>query len=360
MKTPVLIALAVVTAASVAGAAVLVRDRNPSHAAASGGTPVFPAVQGKPGDVAQLVVARADGGYTLTRKGDQWVLADRGDYPAKAELVTPAIQVLVDLRLMEQKTAREALLPRLQVEDPAKPGAKSTLVTLKTAQGQEIGKIILGKSRPDSLESPRAGIYVRKPGEQQAWLAEGDPRLKPAVSDWLDKNFLSVKLDRVREVATIAPDRARLVINRDKAEDKDFKIYNQPADTKVKNQGTLNDLGGVLDGIAMEDVQPATAIVFPASGANQAEFRTFDGLVVRVTMAEDKGATWGRFEVVTEPWRKTEGDKTVMVEPTDEVKKEAAGLNTRLRNYVFKLSDYTAKKLVVRLDDLTDKVEKKS
>lgn len=360
MKTPVLIALALVTAASVAGAAALVRDRSPARASATGGTPVFPAIQGKPGEVAQLVVARADGAYTLTRKGDQWVLADRADYPVKADQVAPAVQVLADLRLMEQKTAREPLFARLQVEDPAKPGAKSSLVTLKNGQGQEIGKIILGKSRPDSLENPRAGIYVRKPGDQQAWLAEGDPRLKPAVADWLDKNFLSLKLDRVREVATIAPDRARLVISRAKPEDKDFAIYNQPADTKVKAQGSVNDVAGVLDGISMEDVQAATAIVFPASGANQAEFRTFDGMVVRVTLAEDKGATWGRFEVVTEPWRKTEGDKTVMVEPTDDVKKEAQDLNNRLRNYVFKLNDYTAKKLVTRLGDLTEKDEKKS
>lgn len=360
MKTPVLIALAVVTAASVAGAAVLVRDRSPARSSAAGGTPAFPALAGKPGDVAQVVVARADGGYTLTRKGDQWVLADRADYPAKADQVSPAVAVLADLRLTEPKTQRAELLPRLEVDDPAKPGAKSTLVTLRNAQGQEVGKIILGKSRPDSLEHPRAGIYVRKPGEQQAWVAEGDPRVKAKATDWLDTNFLSLKVDRVREAATIAPDRSRLVINRAKPEDKDFAIYNQPADVKVKAQSGVNDVAGVLDGIAFEDVQAATAIVFPATGASQAEFRTFDGMVVRVTLGEDKGATWGRFEVVTEPWRKTEGDKTTMVEPTDEVKKEAQDLNNRLRNYVFKLNDYTVKKLLTRLGDLTEKDEKKS
>lgn len=360
MKTPVLVALAAVTVVAVGGAVALVRDRTPVEASTSGGTPVFPSIAGKPGEIAQVVVARADGGYTLTRKGDKWVLADRADYPVKADQAAKAMATLADLKFMEQKTARADLLSRLELEEPTAKDAKSTLVTLKNAQGAEIGRIILGKTRPDSLEFPRSGIYARKPGESQAWLAEGDPRIRPTVSDWLDRQILSIKTDRVREVATIAPDRARLVINRDKPEDKDFKIYNQPADTKVKNQGNLNDVPGAIDGLSMDDVQAATAVAFPASGASQAEFRTFDGLMVRLTLAEDKGATWARIEVTAEPWRKTEGDKTTMVEPTDEVKKEAADLNGRLRNYVFKLTDYTAKKLVSRLADLTDKDEKKS
>lgn len=360
MKTPILVVLAAVTAVAVAGAAYVLRDRTPAALAVAGGTPVFPAILGKPDAVAQIVVARADGGYTLALKGGQWVLTERGDYPVKAELAKQAATALADLKLMEAKTQRAELLPRLELEDPTKEGAKSTLVTLKNAQGVEIGRLILGKTRPDSLEHPRAGIYVRKPGEQQGWVAETDPRIKPAATDWIERQILSLKADRVREVATIAPDRARLVIARDKPEDKDFKIYNQPADTKVKNQGNVNDIAGVVDFLSIDDVQPATAIAFPASGASQAEFRTFDGLVVRMTLAEDKGASWARIEVVTEPWRKTEGDKTVMVDPTDEVKKEAAELNGRLRNYVFKLGEFAAKKLVSRLGDLAEKDEKKS
>jgi hypothetical protein len=359
MRTPVLAGLAVVTALAVGAAAAVVRDRAPSAAAGGGGTPVFPAIAAKPEEVAQLVVARADGGFTLTRKGEQWVLADRADYPVRNEQAKQAVAVLAALKLVEPKTQKPDLLARLEVEEPTQPGAKSTLVTLKNAQGQELGRIILGKARPDSLEHPRPGVYARKPGEARAWLAEGDPKIRPAVSDWLDRQVLAVKTDRVREVATIAPDRARLVVQRDKAEDKDFKIYNQPEGTKIKNQSSLNDLAGLLDSLMMDDVQGATAIAFPASGASQAEFRTFDGLVVRLTLAEDKGATWARVEALAEPWRKPEGDGATMAEPGEEVKKEAADLNARLRNHVFKLTEYTAKKLLSRLDDLTEKDEKK-
>lgn len=359
MRTPVLIGLAVVTVVAVGAAAAVVRDRGPSSASAAADTFVFPSVAAKPDEIAQIVVARADGGYTLTRKGEQWVFADRADYPARNEQVKQAAAALATLKLMEPKTQKPELLARLEVEEPTKEGAKSLLVTLKGAQGQEIGRIILGKARPDSLENPRPGVYVRKPGDARAWLAEGDPKIKAQVSDWLDRQVLGVKTDRVREIATVAPDGARVVVARDKAEDKDFKIADLPEGAKVKNQSALNDLGGLLDSLMMDDVQGAAAIAFPAGGASRAEYRTFDGLVVRLTLADDKGATWARVEASAEPWAKSEGGQSTMVEPAEEVRKEAADLNARLRSHVFKLTDYTAKKLVSRLADLTEKDEKK-
>jgi len=272
---------------------------------------------------------------------------------------TPAT-ALADLRLMEPKTAKAELLPRLEVEDPATKDAKSMLVTLKNAQGGEIGKLVLGKARPDSLEDPRPGIYVRKPGEQRAWLAEGDPRIRLDISDWIERGIVSLKTERVREVATIAPDRSRLVVSREKADDKDFKIASLPEGTKIKNQSNVNDLAGTLDTLLIDDVQGGTAIPFPASGAEQAEFRTFDGLMIRLTLAERNDEKWVRIEAAAEPWRKTEGDKSTMVDPTDEVKKEAADLNARLRNFTFKVGESTAKKIKTRRDDLVEKEEKKS
>ena len=360
MRTPVLLALAAVTVVAAGAAAFVVRDRAPALNLATGGEPAFPAVAGKPEDLGQVVVARGDAGFTLQRKGEQWVLAGRADYPVRTEQAQKAAGALANLRLMEAKTAKADLLPRLEVEDPAAKNAKSMLVTLKNAQGAEIGKIVLGKSRPDSLENPRPGIYVRRPGEQRAWLAEGDPRIRLEIADWIERAIVAVKAERVREVATIAPDRARLVVARDKAEDKDFKIASLPEGSKVKNQANVNDLAGTLDTLLIDDVQGATAIPFPASGAEQAEFRTFDGLVLRLTLADRNGEKWVRIEALAEPWRKTEGDKSAMVEPTEDVKKEAADLNARLRNYTFRVSESTAKKIVTRLDDLVEKEEKKS
>lgn len=360
MRTPVLIALAAVTVIASGAAAFVVRDKAPPRPPASGGEAAFPAVSGKPDDVVQLVVARGDTTMTLQRKGDQWVLAGRGDYPVRAEQAKKAVTALANLRLMEPKTAKADLLPRLEVEDPAAKDAKSLLVTLKNAQGAEVGKIVLGKARPDSLENPRPGIYVRRPGEQRAWLAEGDPRIKLEVADWIERGLVTIKTERVREVATIAPDRSRLVVSRDKAEDKDFKIASLPEGHKIKSQSNVNDLAGTLDTLLIDDVQGATAIPFPASGAEQAELRTFDGLVVRLTLADRNGEKWVRIETRAEPWRKAEGDKSTMVEPTAEVQKEAQDLNTRLGNFTFRVSESTAKKIQTRLDDLVEKDEKKS
>ena len=361
MKTPALIVLAAVTAATVAGAAVVVQQRAPStlRAAAGGGETVFPALAGKPDAIAEIVVTRADGGLTLARKDTGWVLADRGGFPARAEQANKAAEALAALKLMEPKTAVPALLARLDVDEPANAGSKAALVTLKNAQGAEIGKIILGKTRPDSLENPQPGVYARKPGDARAWLAEGDPKIAPAASDWVERAVVTLKAETVRQVATVAADGTRLSVSRVKPDDKDYKIDNPPPETKMKNQAGVNELSAALDALLLDDVRAAGAVEFPAM-ADRAEFRNFDGLAVRLTLAKIKDETWAKIEAAAEPWTKTEDGKTATVEPTDAAKKEAGELNAKLGGFAFKLTESAAKKLVTRMADVTEKEEKKS
>ncbi len=361
MKTPQLLALAAVTAATVIAAGVAVHGRAPAaaRAASGGGEAVFPQLAGKPDGIAQMVVTRAGGAFTLAKKDAHWVLADRGDFPARDEQVAKAAEALAELKLMEPKTAKPALLARLDVDDPTAETSKATLVTLKNAQGAEIGRVILGKARPDSLESPRSGVYARRPNDARAWLAEGDPKIAAATADWVERTVLALKTEQVRLVATVAADGARLEVARQKPEDKDFKIANLPPDNKIKNQASVNELANTLDAMLLEDVRAAGGVEFPAN-AEKAEFARFDGLVVRLTLAKVKNDTWVKIAVAAEAWGKSEDGKTVAVSPTDDAKKEAAELNARLGAYAFKLTESAAKKLVTRMADLAEKEEKKS
>lgn len=361
MKTPALAVLAAVTAVSVIAAAVVVHGRAPSavRAGAGGGETVFAALAGKPDAIAQIVVTRAGGAFTLAKKADRWVLADRGDFPVRGEQVNKAAEALAGLKLMEPKTAKASLLSRLDVDDPTTESSKATLVTLKNAQGAEIGRVILGKTRPDSLENPRSGVYARRPSEARAWLAEGDPKIAPTTADWVERAIVALKTEQVRRIATTAADGAKLEVARQKPEDKDFKIENLPADHKVKNQAAVNELANTLDALLLDDVRAAGAVEFPAN-AEKAELARFDGLAVRLILAKVKDDTWVKISVAAEPWNKTEDGKTTAVEPTAEAKKEAAELAARLEGFAFKLTESAAKKLQTRMAELAEKEEKKS
>lgn len=362
MKTPQLVVLGAITAVAVIAAGVAVHGRAPSamRAAAGGGEPVFAQLDGKADTIAQIVVTRAGGNtFTLTKKDAQWVLSDRGNFPARAEQVNKAAEALASLKLMEAKTAKPALLPRLDVDDPTTDASKATLVTLKNAQGAEIGRVILGKARPDSLENPRAGVYARRPNEARAWLAEGDPKIAPTTAEWVERTVAALKTENVRRVATVSADGARLAVSRQKPEDKDFSIESLPPDNKVKNQASVNELANTLDTLLLDDVRAAGGVEFPAT-AEKAEFARFDGLVVRLTLAKVKDDTWVKVAAAAELWNKTEDGKITAVEPTAEAKKEAAELNARLEGFAFKLTESAAKKLTTRLPDLAEKEEKKS
>jgi hypothetical protein len=361
MKTPALIVLAAVTAATAVSAAVAVQGRAPSaaRAPAGGGEAVFPALAGKADVVAQIVVTRADGAFTLARRGERWVLADRGDFPARDEQVKKSVEALATLRLTEPKTAKASLLPRLDVDDPTAPGSKATLVTLKNAQGGEVGRVILGKTRPDSLENPRTGVYARRPSDARAWLAEGDPRIAPTTADWVDRTVLALKTEDVRLVATTGADGAKLTAARQKPADKDFKVEALPPETRIKNQAAVNELANTLDALLLDDVRAAGSVEF-ASNADRAEFARFDGLVVRLILAKVKTETWLKIAVAAEPWTRIEDGKTATVEPGDAARKDAADLNARLGPYAFKITESAAKKLVTRLADVAEKEEKKS
>ena len=50
---------------------------------------------------------------------------------------------LADMTLVEPKTDKPDLYPRLEVEDPGK--GKSTLVTIKDKSGADIARLIVGK-----------------------------------------------------------------------------------------------------------------------------------------------------------------------------------------------------------------------
>ncbi len=362
MKTPALVVLGAVTAAAVIAAGVAVHGRAPSavRAGVGGGEPVFSSLAGKADSIAQIVITRAGGNtFTLTKKDAQWVLADRGSFPARAEQANKAAEALASLKLMEPKTAKAALLSRLDTDDPTTDSSKATLVTLKNAQGTEIGRVILGKARPDSLENPRAGVYARRPNEARAWLAEGDPKIAPSTADWVERTVVAVKAEQVRRVATVSADGAGLAVSRQKPEDKDFAVENLPAGDKIKNQASVNELANTLDALLLDDVRASGGVEFPAN-AEKAEFARFDGLVVRLTLAKVKDNTWVKVAAAAEPWNKTEDGKIAAVEPSADAKKEAAELNARLEGFAFKLTESAAKKLATRLADLAEKEEKKS
>lgn len=299
--------------------------------------PVLPEAGKRLADIGRMALVHGDQKTTLVRSGDKWSVEERGGYSADTTKVRQALLALADLRYVEPKTAQPQSYPRLEVEDAGGKDSKSTLVTLADDKGALFGEVIVGKHRADQLGGGEGGIYVRKPGNAQSWLAEGNLDLAETTAAWLDKKLLDLPLAQVKQAVLTQPDGTTVTVKRDKPEDK-LALVEMPKDKKLKYPSVLDDVAGALGALQLDDVRPAKAFEFPKDGVTKAQFVGFSGLTVAVELAEKDGASWARFTA----------------SGTGESEKAALDLNASLSPWVYALPSAKAKTLRDKLDDLVE------
>jgi len=324
-----------ITVLAVVAAVVVSRGNSPLSNPLVG-TPVMPELAKRMGDLGKVVINHADQKTTIERNGKAWTVEERGGYPADLTKLRQALLGLADLTYFEPKTAVAASYPRLEVEDPGKD-SKSILVTLADTKGSLLGEAIIGKHRADQLGGGEGGVYVRKPGNAQSWLARGSLDLAGNTADWLDKQLLDLPAAQMKQVVLTQPDGSKVTLTRDKPADK-LQLVAMPKDKKLKYDSILDDTAGALSCLQLDDVRPAKGFDYPTSGVAKAQFVSFSGLTVDVDLADKDGKSWARFAV------SGSGDAA----------KQAAELNARLSPWIYALSSDKAKTLRDKLDDLVE------
>jgi len=301
------------------------------------GQPVLPEAAKRLADIGRMALVHGDQKTTLVREGDKWSVEERGGYPADVTKVRQALLALADIRFVEPKTAQSQSYPRLQVEDAGGKDSKSTLVTLADDKGALLGEVIVGKHRADQLGGGEGGIYVRKPGNAQSWLAEGNLDLADTTAAWLDKKLVDLPVAQVKQAVLTQPDGTKVTLTRDKPEDK-LSLVDMPKDKKLKYPSVLDDTAGVLGGLQLDDVRPAKDFEFPKDGVTKAQFISFAGLTMAVELADKDGVSWARFSA----------------SGSGDAEKQAADQNAGLSPWIYALSSSKAKTLRDKLDDLVE------
>ncbi|BBK35247.1 hypothetical protein STAQ_03250 [Allostella sp. ATCC 35155] len=332
--------LLIAAAAAASGAVVFQAVRSDEAAiAARSGELFLPDLQRRANEAREVVLTRSSGTATLKQQGDRWIFVEKGDYPANGEQVRRVLVELAELRLVEAKTRKAELYPRLQVEDVSEKDARSTQMTVKDGKGTTIVDVLIGRRRIDRLGGGRDSLYVRRKGAEQAWLAAGNVDITGEFQRFLVRPLLDIKAERVAEVATIQPDGTRLVIGRAKPEDA-MAVVDLPEGKAVKEADKVAKAASALAGLDLDDVRKRGEADIP-DNAVRAEIRTFGGLVVKVATHETNYRAWARFTIET------------TADASDAVKKEAAQLKARIEPYDFELLGYKTAPFTTKLADLT-------
>ena len=344
MPTPGLIALALVTVATVAASGIAV-DARYSHAVgeAEGGEAVFPAFRGGAGRVAAIEVGRAQTGFALERRGDGWANTGLGGYPARPELIETVLSGIADLRYLEPKTARTALFPKLAVEDPG-PGAGSTRLTLRDADGGTLADIIVGKARPRSANAHRAGVYVRLPGRERVWLAEGTLDVRRDAPGWSDREIVDIDARSVRSMTLRHADGEVVDLHRASPGDRKLTLRNLPVGVAVAHQHQIDFMSGLAKGLSFVDARvggPSDPAVAPGF---EVTIESADRL--RVTLRAGHPAGDGSV------WAAVDAGLAADGEASDHARAQALRIASRFDGWLLKLPRRIADRFEIRLHDI--------
>ena len=332
-RSLILLASATVVLVAIAIVVLAPGDRDVSRAAPD--QPAFPALAAKLGEVASVTMSRNGTTMTLIRDGDSWLVAEKGNYPANAAKISQIVRAMADLTLVEPKTQNSDLYSRLEVEDPG--NGKSALVAVKDKSGGDLAQAIIGKRRYDRLGAGNDGVYLRKQGEAQAWLARGtlDPSGDPA--SWLDRQIIDISEKKIAKVTLTQADGTKLVISR-AAPDAKFAVEDAPDGTKFKSESTISGPAAALETLDLDDVKPAGELSVPDKEVMKAYFTTFDGLTVDVRLMERDKSNW----------------IAISATGSGSTEAEAKKIEDKVSHWTYAIPAYKANLLKTKLADLVE------
>lgn len=348
MSPKAFLILAVVALVSVVGAGLAVSLQPQYQSSREVGNKVFPNLMDRVDSVARIEIIHPEKTLNVRRQGSEWVLAEADDYPAQSKTVNKALLNLAQLELYDPKTATPELFEKLWVDDPHRKGGQAKQVTLFDADGKVIQQVVVGRTKFAVEGSTGGGVYLRRPNENQSWLAKGDLDIAYEPRDWFDRAFMEVDSKRFKRISIRHPDGGEIRIVKADPKAEHFGIENLPQGRKLKSESEADDYALVFSGFRVDDVVAAAKKPFPPGQTLEANFETFDGLTVKARLYVEDKVHWMTFEAATAP-----GATPAEAGKVDPVK-DAETINANAKGWVYDISDYRTSALKKRLQDMLE------
>ena len=193
-------------------------------------------------------------------------------------------------------------------------------------------------------------------------MIDRNPDVPRAAAQWVDSVIVDVRGERVREVTITHADGEVVRVSKASAELANFDVAGVPDGRELSYPGVANVVGSALRELNLEDVEPAADA--PAEQPTIVEYRTFDGLVVRVTGIERNDESWisargerrrrasgrgaARRSVAEGAAAPAEGAAAPAADPSA----EAARINAKVGGWRYKIAGFQYDQMTRRMADL--------
>ncbi|VBB69028.1 hypothetical protein RIEGSTA812A_PEG_501 [invertebrate metagenome] len=333
--------VAFITAVSTGTAIITVTGR-PGHRVPEAGRAVlFPDLSNWANDIASLTVRSATGSLTMERSPQGWHLKEWDSYPADISKVRAMVAEMVRAVLLEPKTAKVERHALLDLADPDMAAGSGRKLTLKDANGNVLTAIIVGRRRFDlgSAGGGSEGVYVRRPGEAQTWLARTALFPTTDLRDWVESTVIRVSSARLSQVTLRHPDGRQTMSITQLGNGAPTIVQPIPYTAKV-DESAIQRMIALLTRINFENVRNNRAVA-GVPPTTQVDLATHDGLRINLTAyANSDGATW--LTLTASAAHEAEG----------EVNTEAKTLNSRHHGWLYRIPSYIAAALHTRPESL--------
>lgn len=310
--------------------AVLLGPRTPAAPDAGDAPLMFQNLATRLAGAARIELRQGAQSVALARRdAETWVLPDRQDYPVHSEKVRELLVGLTELRLTERRTSDAAQLDRLGLEDPAAPGSTATLLRVMDRSGTPIAELVVGRRRMRTQGNAPETVYVRRPAENQAWLAEGRLPLDADPQLWIDRDLANIARERILKVEATRLGAPPLVLTRTEGPDGRLAVTTPETPPPVEEAAT-DEIGRAFEFLTFTEVRKEVGLSGQPVG--ETRFTLTDNLAITVSATQDGDTTWLRFAAA--------GDD------------EAARLNARWRGWAYQVSAYKVKALMPQMADL--------
>jgi hypothetical protein len=277
----------------------------------------------------------------LFKKGEDWFIKERLNYPADFDLVKRALIDLSDTAILERKTDNPENYPLLGVAGPEDGGDSLSLTMLNGDKA--IAGLILGNERETTVKMGEKQFYVRREGETRTWLAEGYLNINPLMLNWIKSEVINIARERIAEVNIIQPTGQTATLVNLGVKDK-FGTPTALDKTVFKYEQLGYDIAGTLFQLRMEDVR--TAKDFSREGAEivTAEFITFDGLKVITETSFNDGfyftAFHAEFDGAVIKAAPSDIQQLNVLQTPEQVQAEVVEINNELRDWVYRFGGF--------------------
>ncbi len=326
--------LAATAAVSLAAAIIIYGSRSNWAVPSESAGKMFPSLQGDAGKIARLSITQGDKTLVIEKSGDQWLMKSRDGYPAATDKVRALLVSLTEANLLEPKTQRPDRFALLEVDDPTAKTSNARLIKIEDASGATLAEIIAGKRRLGQEAAAGEGTYVRRPTENQSWLASTTITGGASLRDWATPRVFEVDGPKVARLTVEVQGEQPYDIKR--TEDGAHELEAVPAGKKIKYVNMIDNIVEASAFLDLESVRKASEVAGGEAGT--VSFQTTDGLKIKFKVRREKDAAWATIEA------SGEGD----------AKKQADEIQTRAKGWEFEIAPSKVETMLKKRDDLLE------